>query len=90
MVDQNDSTSALSTLEATRPIEPSRPAARSRWPNSQEVYWAPLSAWTIVPGCGWRCQRAICKGVDDELGADVVRDRPADDPSGERVDDGEQ
>ena len=61
MVDQKDSTSALSTEEATRPIEPSSPAARSRWPNSHDVYWVPLSAWTIVPGCGQRCQRAICR-----------------------------
>jgi hypothetical protein len=30
MVDQKDSMSALSTLEATLPIEPSRPASRSR------------------------------------------------------------
>lgn len=38
MVDQNDSMSALSTLEATRPIDPSRPADRSRWPKTQDVY----------------------------------------------------
>src|SRR3712207_552939 len=38
MLDQNDSTMPLSTLEATRPIEPSRPAARSRWPRMQDVY----------------------------------------------------
>jgi len=38
MVDQNDSMSALSTLEATCPIYSSRPAARSRWPKTQDVY----------------------------------------------------
>ena len=37
MVDQKLSMSALSTDEAARPIEPSRPAWRSRWPKSQEV-----------------------------------------------------
>jgi hypothetical protein len=40
MVDQKDSIRPLSTLEATRPIEPSRPAVRSRWPKSHDVYWA--------------------------------------------------
>jgi hypothetical protein len=40
MVDQKDSIRPLSTLEATRPIEPSSPAARSRWPKIQDVYWA--------------------------------------------------
>ena len=38
MVDQNDSIMLLSTLDATRPIEPSSPAARSRWPKTQLVY----------------------------------------------------
>ena len=38
MVDQNDSIRPLSTLEATRPIEPSRPAARSLWPKIHDVY----------------------------------------------------
>ena len=31
------SISALSTDEATLPIDPSSPASRSRWPNTQEV-----------------------------------------------------
>jgi len=37
IVDQNDSNMVSSTLEATRPIEPSRPAARRRWPKTQEL-----------------------------------------------------
>ena len=37
MVDQNDSIIVLSTDEATRPIEPSSPASRSRWPKIQLV-----------------------------------------------------
>lgn len=37
MVDQKLSTMVLSTELATRPIEPSSPAARSRWPNAQLV-----------------------------------------------------
>jgi len=61
MVDQNDSTNALSTEEATRPIDPSSPAARRRCPKSHDVYCAPLSACTIMPGWGQRCQQAICK-----------------------------
>jgi hypothetical protein len=36
--DQNDSIAALSWLEATRPIDPSSSASRSRCPNSQLVY----------------------------------------------------
>ncbi len=38
IVDQNDSI-MVSTLEATRPIDPSRPASRSRCPNTHDVYW---------------------------------------------------
>ena len=34
MVDQNDSIIELSTDEATRPTDPSRPASRSRWPKT--------------------------------------------------------
>lgn len=60
MVDQNDSITALSKLNVTRPIEPSRPAERSRWPKTQLVYYAPRSAWTIVLS-GDRCQRAIAR-----------------------------
>ena len=37
MVDQNDSMRVLSTLEATRPIEPSSPSLRNRCPNTQDV-----------------------------------------------------
>jgi len=59
MTDQKLSMSALSTLEATLPIEPRSPAWRSLWPKSQEVHCAPLSAWTMVPGSGRRRQRAI-------------------------------
>jgi len=40
MEDQNDSTRALSTDEATLPIDPSSPAWRRQCPNSQDVYWA--------------------------------------------------
>jgi hypothetical protein len=38
MVDQKDSIMPLSTLEATRPIDPSKPAVRSRCPKIQDVY----------------------------------------------------
>src|SRR3954447_21379843 len=37
MVDQNDSIIELSTEEATRPMDPSSPASRSRCPNTQDV-----------------------------------------------------
>src|SRR5690606_6466080 len=81
-VPKKDSIIALSSAEATRPIEPSSPAARSRWPKARAVYCEPRSEWTTVwPGGGRRRQRAISRGVHDELGAQVVGDRPADDPS---------
>ena len=38
MVDQKLSTTLLSTELATRPMLPSRPAARNRCPNAQLVY----------------------------------------------------
>jgi hypothetical protein len=49
MIDQNDSMRALSTLEATPPIDPSRPAC------------APRSVWTMVPGSGRRRLRAMSR-----------------------------
>lgn len=55
--------SALSTLDATLPIDPSRPAWRSRCPKSHLVYCAPRSAWTTVPGSGRRRQRAISSAL---------------------------
>ena len=58
MVVQNDWMRALSTLDATRPLDPRRPASRSRFPNTQDVYWVPVLAWTMVP-FGDCCQRAI-------------------------------
>ena len=87
MVDQNDSMSALSTLEATRPIDPSRPACRSRRPNSQDVYCAPRSAWKMVPGAGRRRQRAISRALTTI--SEVIRSLigPANDAARERVDD---
>jgi len=41
----------------------------------------------MVAVLGRRCQVAIADGVDDEFGADVVRDGPADDPPGPDIDD---
>jgi hypothetical protein len=48
MLDQNDSIIVLSTDDATRPIEPGRPAARSRCPKTQDVCCDPRSAWTML------------------------------------------
>jgi len=78
----------LSTELATRPMDPSSPASRSRCPNVQDVYWLPRSEWRTVAVVGRRCQVAIAYGVDDEFGADVVRDRPAHDSPGPDVDHG--
>lgn len=81
MVDQNDSMSALSTLEATRPIDPSSPACRSRWPKSQDVYCAPLSACTIVP-TGRRCHLAMSSAPTT---ISVVRRSEIDQPTMRRL-----
>lgn len=59
IVDQNDSIIVLSTLDATRPIDPRSPASRSRWPKIQDVYCDPRSECTIVPGSGRRRHLAI-------------------------------
>ena len=61
MVDQNDSIIELSTAEATRPIEPSRPASRSRCPKTQDVYWRAAVGVNDVPAAGRRRQLAICR-----------------------------
>ena len=75
----------LSTLEATRPIEPSSPAARSRWPKIQDVYC--LGAVAVDDGAGgWPAAPAgHLQGVDDQLGAHVVGNRPADHGAAEDV-----
>ncbi len=67
MLDQKLSIMVLSTLDATRPIEPSSPAWRSRCPKIHDVCWLPRSAWTIAPGAGWRRQIAICSASTTSL-----------------------
>jgi hypothetical protein len=87
MVDQKDSIRPLSTLEATRPMEPSSPAVRSRWPKIQDVYCDPRSLYDCT---GFRAAAPAghLQGVDDQLGAHVVGDRPAHDGAAEDVEDG--
>jgi hypothetical protein len=51
----------LSTEEATRPVEPSSPAVRSRWPKIGEGYRLPRCECTPAPGAGRRRQRAISR-----------------------------
>lgn len=87
MVDQNDSIIELSTLEATRPMEPSRPAVRSRCPNTDEVYSGPRFLWTMVP-VGRRRQVAICMASttsSERTWQRCSRDGPADHLPGEHV-----
>ena len=81
MVDQSDSIIVSSALEATRPLDPSGPAERSRWPTIHDVDWLLRSKRTIAPGAGWRRQMAIC-GASRQFGAHVVGDRTPDDPAG--------
>ena len=87
-VDQNDSIIVLSTLEATRPIAPSRPAARCRCPKTQDVYCDPRSECKIAPSLWSASPGGHLEGVNDELGAHVIGDRPAHDRRAEDVQDG--
>jgi hypothetical protein len=61
IVDQNDSIMVLSTDEATRPIEPSIPASRSRCPNTYEVQRLAWALCTTALVSGRRRQVAICR-----------------------------
>ena len=81
MVDQNDSIIVLSTELATRPIEPSRPA---REPVAEDPgrERCPVGVQDRS-GLGLAVPAGHLQGVDDQLGAHVVGDRPADDPAGE-------
>jgi hypothetical protein len=88
MVDQKDSIIVLSMLEATRPIEPSSPAVRRRWPKIQDVYWLPRVGVHHGAGGGAAPPAGHLEGVDDQFGAHVVGDRPADDGAAEDVEDG--
>jgi hypothetical protein len=68
------------------PIEPIKPASRSRLPKSQEVYWVPAAGVQDRPD--WLATHpGHLQGIDDELGAQVVRDRPAHDPAAEHIED---
>ena len=84
MVDHHDSIIELSTEDATRPMDPSRPASRSRCPNTRGVL---RPAVGVDDGAGLRTAspRSHLQGVEDQLGAHVVRDRPAHDLAGEDV-----
>ena len=62
--------------------------ARSRCPKTQDVYCDAAVRVDDRARAGAALPARHLQGVDDELGADVVGDRPADDPSGEHVDDG--
>ena len=54
--------------------------------NSSLVYCVPRSEWNITPAGGLRRPQAISKGIDDQAGAHVIGDRPADDGSRVQVD----
>jgi hypothetical protein len=83
MEPKNDSIMALSNAEATLPMEPSRPASRSRWPKSQLVYFA-LGPTVGMNHCahGFAAQPGHVQGVGDQFGAQVIGDRPADNTAG--------
>ncbi len=62
MVDQNDSTRALSTLEATRPIKPSSPAAEP----------VPEQPGRVLPGLNRWLQHPPTEQVEVGYGSTVV------------------
>ncbi|GIH01201.1 hypothetical protein Pma05_77730 [Plantactinospora mayteni] len=55
-----------------------------------DVYGAPWSVCMIVPSRLPRVRRAATKGVDDQVGASVIGDRPAGEAPKVRIDDGGQ
>ena len=90
MLDQNDSTRALSTLEATRPSGAEQaPGPEAVAEEPRRVSRAPVRVHDRA-GLGSALPAGHLQGVDDELGADVVRDRPAHDTAGVGVDDAQQ
>ena len=74
IVDQNDSIIALST-EATRPIEPGSLAWRGRCPNARTCI--ALVAMTDRARRRSPSSTRHLQGIDDQVGARVVGDRPA-------------
>jgi hypothetical protein len=63
-------------------MEPSSPAARRRRPNAQDVYLGAVVAVCDALTGGWlAAPDGHLDGVHDQFGADVVSDRPADNPT---------
>lgn len=91
-VAKKDSAMALSRASPTVPIDPRMPAWRSLWPNTQEVYWVPWSAWWMSPesGSGRLLPAGHVEGVTDEFCSKVIGDRPSDALSIPGVDDDRQ
>lgn len=52
---QNDSTTTLSKLSPTDPIDGTSPDWRARWVNAQEADWVPWSLWMVSYWDGRRC-----------------------------------
>jgi hypothetical protein len=72
----------LSKQSPRLPIETSIPTARQRRVKISDVYWAAaLVAVVDQAGLGAAARDGHLERVDDELGAEVVGDRPADDPA---------
>jgi hypothetical protein len=85
---KNDSARLLSKQSPIDPMDPSRPAARRRLPNAHDVYWLPWSVWqTVLPSGRPASPDRHLQGDDDELGANVVCDRPSDHHPAPRVQD---
>src|ERR1019366_10460927 len=77
---------ALSRASPIEPIEPRMPAARNRLPKAQEVLRAVVGVHHRAGLAPVASPDGHLQGVDDELGAEMIRDRPADDATREGVD----
>src|SRR5713101_4876657 len=80
------SATALSYASPMVPIEPNRPACRSRRPNAHDVYLGSVIGMRDRLMLGWPASpdRHLYR-VDDEFGTNVIRDRPAHHATTERV-----
>jgi len=71
------SAAALSALVPTAPRERITRSSRHAFAKSFEAYWAPLSLWKTAPARSPPRVGGGFEGVGDQLGAQVIGDRPA-------------
>ena len=60
-------------------MEPTSPVSRRRRPKAKLVYWLPWSEWWMSPPHWPTSPDRHVDGFDDQLAAEMIRHRPADD-----------